>query len=57
MNFEAANAKVCRSCSRLYVDDPKTDEFGTGLCSYCFEGGLEEYEDRRRERIARENEY
>lgn len=48
---------VCKSCNRPYVDDEDADEYGSGLCYLCFEEGIEEYEIKRRERIARQNEY
>lgn len=48
---------ICKNCRRPYVDDEDGDEFGTGLCYDCFEDTVEEAEIRRRERIARENEY
>lgn len=51
-----ANA-VCRKCRRLYFDDEDNDEFETGLCYQCFEDGLEEHEERKRRRIAEQNEY
>lgn len=47
----------CKKCRRHYRDDEGGDEYGTGLCYECFEEGVEEAEIRRRERIARENEY
>jgi protein-arginine kinase activator protein McsA len=47
----------CRKCRLPYFDDEEADEFGTGLCYECFECSIEEYEERKRERIARENEY
>jgi hypothetical protein len=48
---------VCKSCDKSYSCDSIEDNFGTGLCHYCFEGALEEYEEHRRERIAIANEY
>lgn len=47
----------CRRCNSLYEDDEDNDEFGTGLCYFCFEDSLEEYEERKRQRIAEQNEY
>jgi len=47
----------CKRCQREYHDDEDDDGFETGLCYQCFEDSLEEYEERRRERIARANEY
>lgn len=47
----------CRKCQRLYEDDDRDDNYETGLCYACFEDGVEDYEERRRERIARENEW
>ena len=49
--------RVCKKCQRAYVEDEDDDGFGTGLCYDCFEDGVEEAEIRRRERIARANEY
>lgn len=49
--------QVCRKCRRPYVEDEDDDGYRTGLCYECFEEGVEEYEIKRRERIARENEY
>lgn len=54
---DAATARCCKKCLIAYVDEEGSDEFGTGLCYECFESSLEEFEERRRERIARENEY
>lgn len=48
---------VCKRCRLSYREDEDDDGFGTGLCYECFETSLEEYEEQRRERIARENEY
>lgn len=47
----------CSQCRRYYEEDEGDDCFGTGQCYICFEEGLEEYEIRKRERIARQNEY
>lgn len=47
----------CKKCNRKFLADEDDDEYGTGLCYECFEEGVEEYEIKRRERIARENEY
>lgn len=56
----ASRAFTCKGCHILYheddVDEPESN-FGTGLCQHCFQDGVEEAEERRRERIARENEY
>ena len=48
---------VCKKCRLPYHEDEDDDEFGTGLCYHCFEEGIEEYEERRRRRIAEQNEY
>lgn len=42
-----------------FVCDSEGDEYplSTNLCSYCFEEAVEEYEEKRRARIARDNEY
>lgn len=53
----AAINGTCRRCRRPYHDDEDSDEFETGLCYECFEAGLEEFEERRRQRIAEANEY
>jgi hypothetical protein len=48
----------CQKCQRMY--EPEEDEEGfinTKLCYDCFEASVEEHEERKRERIARENEY
>lgn len=47
----------CKRCGGAYHDNEDDDGFETGLCYVCFEDGLEEHEERRRERIARANEY
>lgn len=51
------NGCCCKKCGRAYVNEEDADEFGTGLCYECFEDGVEEADIRRRERIARNNEY
>lgn len=48
---------VCKRCSQKAECDEDDDCEGTNLCYQCFEDSLEEYEERRRERIARQNEY
>ncbi len=48
---------VCKRCRLSYYEDEDYDSFETGLCYNCFEDSLEEYEELRRERIARANEY
>lgn len=48
---------ACKVCRHPYFDEENSDGFGTGLCYECFECALEEHEERKRERIARENEY
>lgn len=47
----------CKECHRSYEECKGDDNERTHLCPQCFEGALEEYEIRKRERIARENEY
>jgi len=47
----------CKRCGVAYHDDEDDDGFETGLCYYCFEESLEEYEELRRQKIARANEY
>ena len=51
---------VCQKCHREFLPEQDDDEFEfsqTKLCYECFEASLEDYEERRRERIARQNEY
>lgn len=47
----------CRKCQHAYREHEDDDGLGTGLCGDCFEASVEDYEERKRERIARENEY
>lgn len=47
----------CKKCRGAFTCEEDDDEFGTGLCYHCFEDSVEEAEERRRERIARENEF
>mgnify|MGYP001614274603 CR=1 FL=1 len=50
----------CKKCQCQYREDFSDDDdpsIGTGLCYYCFEDGVEEYEEKRRRRIAEQNEY
>lgn len=47
----------CKKCRCRYAEHEGDDEFGTGLCYECFEEGVEGADIKRRERIARENEY
>lgn len=49
--------KACRQCNANFYCDEDSEEYGTGLCPHCFEAGMEDFEERRRERIARDNEY
>jgi formylmethanofuran dehydrogenase subunit E len=51
------DAPKCKRCNEPYYEEDDYDSFETGLCYHCFEDSLEEYEERKRERIARENEY
>jgi hypothetical protein len=48
---------VCKQCHLKFHDDEDDDGFKTGLCFRCFEDSLEEYEERRRRKIAERNEY
>ena len=48
---------TCKKCGLPYEEEEGDEGFDTGLCCRCFEDSIEEYEIRRRERIARENEY
>lgn len=45
---------VCKECGQLFVPDCEDQ---TKLCTWCFEGALEEYEIQKRQRIAERNEY
>jgi hypothetical protein len=47
----------CKRCRRPYHEDEDDESFETGFCYQCFEDALEEYEEKKRERIARQNEY
>jgi formylmethanofuran dehydrogenase subunit E len=47
----------CQNCGEYFLNDEDHPEYGKKLCYYCFEDGLEDHEERKRERIARENEY
>jgi hypothetical protein len=51
------NRFQCKECGKTCIEDEDADEHGTGLCCYCFEGELEDYEDNKRRRIAEQNEY
>ena len=50
-------APVCKRCRERYHEDEDDDHFESGLCYHCFEDVLEDWEERKRERIARQNEY
>jgi len=48
----------CMRCGDMFEPEEIEDGwFQDKLCYHCFEEGVEEHEERRRERIARENEY
>lgn len=47
----------CKVCQEIYCEEYDDDNEGTGMCSWCFEGALENYEEWRRQRIAEQNEY
>lgn len=47
----------CQRCGRKFLFDEDDEEAQRKLCYDCFETSLEEFEEKRRERIARENEY
>lgn len=54
----------CKECGQLFypemVEDEETgDEYflSETLCSWCFESAIEDFEERKREHIARDNEY
>lgn len=58
MNSGSPKKIVCKRCRQPYFEgDEDDDNFETDLCYCCFEDALEEYEERKRERIARQNEY
>lgn len=63
MNFMCSK---CVSCGRSfnpywdYIDNGEVGDnepYKAKQCSDCFENSLEEWEEHKRERIARENEY
>lgn len=57
---ELLKCKKCGDSFKVeYEEDADGNEYpvSLNLCYHCFEDGVEEYEIRRRERIARENEY
>lgn len=57
-SFDMRRPHACNRCRIPYEDEDEDDDhFGTGLCYQCFEDGLEEHEERRRQRIAERNEY
>lgn len=49
----------CLKCGDQFLPDRDDDgEIVSGkLCYHCFEDGVEEHEERKRERISRQNEY
>ncbi len=58
MNHYRTPTLTCKRCRQPYFEGSEGDDnFETGLCYHCFEDALEEYEERKRERIARQNEY
>lgn len=48
---------TCEECKRPSVCEDRDENAGTGLCYDCFEAAVEAADERRRERIARANEY
>lgn len=48
---------VCKECRKDCQSLCGDENHGTNLCPDCFEGALEDFEEKRRERIARQNEY
>lgn len=55
-----ADVLRCKKCQCRYQEEHSDDDdlsIGTGLCYHCFEEGVEEYEEKRRRRIAEQNEY
>lgn len=48
----------CVKCGdKFYLEYEHGELLSDKLCYYCFEDGVEEFEERKRERIARQNEY
>lgn len=49
----------CRRCGELFLPDldDRGEIVSDKLCYYCFEDALEDFEEKKRERIARANEY
>ena len=47
----------CRKCGIRFEQECNDINYNTKMCYECFEAGLGEYEEKKRERIARENEY
>lgn len=48
----------CKRCGDEFIaEEIEPGWFQDRLCYDCFEDALEEHEERKRERIARENEY
>jgi hypothetical protein len=48
---------VCKECFQKSEAEEGDDNFGTDLCCWCFEDGVERADESRRERIALANEY
>lgn len=48
---------TCKKCGEQAECDYDDENEGTNLCYDCFEEALQNYEERRLERIARDNEY
>lgn len=60
MGCEGDDMRKCVECGRMFdpeQDFPDDDFPQEKLCYECFEASVEEFEEKRRERIARENEY
>lgn len=49
----------CKKCGEGFLPDLDHDGeiVSEKLCYFCFEDALEEFEEKKRERIARENEF
>lgn len=56
---EGMEMHKCQRCGEQVLPDLDDDGeiMSNKLCYHCFEDALEEHEERKRERIARENEY
>lgn len=48
---------TCKKCNEQYFDQHEDENYASGLCYNCFCDKVEEYEERRRDKISRDNEY